>query len=286
LNVIDLQAGEEILLSQYDYPSGIEACIQRMKRYGVPYRLMTESLHNKTKEEILAYFEEQIQPQTRLVVVTHLIHYTGQILPVREITELAHRKGAEVLVDSAHAFAQIDFNFAEIGCDYWIANLHKWLYAPLTGGAIAIKKDKIHRIWSLLGDNTYPTHDIRKLERFSALPMPIFLTIFDAIVFHQTLGVRYKQARLRYLQQYWTGKVRNMPHITVFTPIKNSGSIASFAVKGFSAQALAEKLWEHKIFSAAMQVGALEAVRITVQLHTRLSDLDTLVELITQLQGS
>jgi selenocysteine lyase/cysteine desulfurase len=283
LSGIDLEPGGEILLSTFDYPSAIDACEQRRRRYGTPYRLMTEPLHGKSNAEILAYVEAQLQPQTRLLVVTHLIHYTGQILPVREITELAHAKGVEVLVDSAHAFAQLDFRFDEMGCDYWIANLHKWLYAPLTGGAIAIRKEKIHRIWPLIGDPNPPVDDIRKLERFSALPMPIFLTLFEAIEFHNLLTVKVKQARLRYLQLYWTDQIRDLPGVTVYTPREQSGALASIAVQGLTAQQLVEQLWARGIFGAVVQTGDYSAVRLTVQLHTRLSDLDTLVGAIQEI---
>lgn len=283
LNGIDLKGEEEILLSLFDYPSAIDACEQRRQRYGTPYRLMREKLTGKSDAEIVAYFEAQIQPQTRLLLVTHLIHYTGQILPVREITAMAHAKGVEVLVDSSHAFAQLDFSFAEIGCDYWVANLHKWLYAPLTGGAIAIRKEKIHRVWALLGEPNLPASDIRKLERFSALPMPIFLTVFDAIELHNLLGVRNKQARLRHLQLYWTDKVRDLARVTVHTPREHSGALATFSIDGMTAQQITDALWEQKIFAAVVQIGDYVAVRITVQLHTRLSDLDALVAAIRQL---
>lgn len=284
LNGIDLKPNEEILLSVYDYPSAIDACAQRFKRYGTPYRLMQESWFDKTDAEIVAIFEQHIRPETRLLLVTHLIHYTGQVLPVREITAMAQAKGVEVLVDSSHALAQIDFQVSAIGCDYWVANLHKWLYAPLTAGIIAIKQEKIHRIWGLLGDNTYPETDIRKLERFSALPMPTYLTVFDCLEFHALLGIDRKQARLRYLQQYWTEKIRAMPHVHLYTPRENSFAIASFAIKGLPAKDVVKELWEkYKIFCATVQVGKFEAVRITVQLHTRLHDLDTLVAAVGKL---
>lgn len=286
LQGIDLKPNEEILLSNYAYPSAIDACAQRFKRYGVPYRLMTEPLHDKTEAEIVAIFEKQIQPQTRLLVFSHLIHYTGQILPARAITAMAHAKGIEVLVDSSHAFAHIDFKVAEMGCDYWVANLHKWLYAPLTAGIIAIKKQKIHRVWGLLGDNTYPETNIRKLERFSALPMPTFLTVFDSLEFHNMLGIARKQARLSYLQQYWTNQARTIPHVTVHTPIENSCAIATFSMSNLPAQEVVRLLWEdHKIFTAHIEIGELSAVRITVQLHTKRTELDKFIEALKKLSA-
>ncbi|TAE18783.1 MAG: aminotransferase class V-fold PLP-dependent enzyme [Bacteroidetes bacterium] len=281
---IDLQAGEEILIASHDYPTGIAAASQRHKRYGTPYRVISEKFYDKSKAEILAIFEEAIQPQTRLLVLTHLIHYTGQILPVREITAIAHAKGVEVMVDSSHAFAQFPFQVSEIGCDYWVGNLHKWLYAPLTGGIIAIRQDKIHRVWGLLGDDMYALDDIRKLERFSALPMPTFLTMFDSVDFLEALGLENKQARLQYLQHYWSKQLRQIPRVQVLTPEAESGAIATFTIEGLPAPKIAQMLWEKaRIHCAPFQVGELDAVRITIQLYTRLADLDTLVKTVQEI---
>ncbi|MCU0446713.1 MAG: aminotransferase class V-fold PLP-dependent enzyme [Microscillaceae bacterium] len=286
---LDWQSGDEIVAAVQDYPAVLEAIEQRVRRSGIRSRLVSIPLHPQSDAEIVDLYAQAITPQTKLLVITHLIHWTGQILPVRAICEMAQARGVEVLVDSAHGFAQLDFNIRDIGCDYWIANLHKWLAAPLTGGVIAIKPEKIAKIWPLLGDTTYAVDDIRKLEHFSALPMPIYLTIFEAIQLHQAIGGQYKQARLHYLKSYWTSRVKNLPKVQINTPLAEgkSNAIANFSIEGKSAVEVATQLLDqYRIFAAGFETPFLSGVRITPNLYNSLADLDSLVNAIARIAQS
>ena len=147
-------------------------------------------------------------------MVCHIINITGQILPVKKICEMAHSKGVKVLVDGAHAFGHFRFSIRDLGCDYYGTSLHKWLSAPLGCGFLYVKRENISGIWPLFGaEADRKEDDIYRLNHTGTHPMHTDLAIANAVDFYMKIGAERKEARLRYLQHYWTDKVRNLPHV-------------------------------------------------------------------------
>jgi selenocysteine lyase/cysteine desulfurase len=283
---IGLQKGDEIVTAKQDYPSGLEALDQRTQKEGIKKVVVDLPLLPKSEEEIVQCFEQAITPQTKLLILTHLVHWTGQILPAKKICEMAHKKGVEVMVDSSHALGQVEFQVAEMGCDYWVANLQKWIAAPLTVGLLVVKTEKIHRISPLFGSTKIATDDIRKLESTLAIPMPIFLTIFDALDFHYIFGTALKGARLDYMKNYWASRAKNIPNVQINTPLETgkSAAIANFSIAGKNAKDIATELFEqYKIFSIGFETDFINGVRITPQFYNSLADLDKLVAAIGEM---
>jgi selenocysteine lyase/cysteine desulfurase len=95
-------------------------------------------------------FEKAITPKTKILHLTHIINWIGQILPVRKIAQMAHRHGLEVIVDGAHSFGLLDFKIPDLECDYFGTSLHKFLSAPIGSGMLWVKKEKIEKIWPLV----------------------------------------------------------------------------------------------------------------------------------------
>ena len=185
---LDLKADDEVIVTNQDYGSMLQAFEQQSRRFGIRIRTISLPLHPKQSAEVVQAFEEAITLKTRVMLVTHIINLTGQILPAREICDMAHEHGVEVIVDAAHSFAHIDFKIPDLQCDYLGASLHKWLCAPLGTGILYIKKEKIKDVWPLFGDTTYPPDDIRKFEHIGTHPVSSEITIPDAIRFHNSIG--------------------------------------------------------------------------------------------------
>lgn len=216
---INWKEGDEAVMAAQDYGAMLDMFKLQARRYGMVNRVISIPNHPKNDEEIVALYENTITPKTRLLMVCQMVNITGQIMPVKKIVEMAHRHGVEVLVDGAHAFAQLDFKISDLGnCDYYGSSLHKWLGTPLGAGILYIRKDKIKQIWQLYGEMGHQDDDIRKLNHTGTHPVATDLAIQDAIKFHQKIGIKRKEERLRYLQKYWTEKVRNYPNIVVNTP--------------------------------------------------------------------
>ncbi len=160
----DWKPGDEAIMAAQDYGSMLDMFKQQAKRYGMVNKVISIPNHPKSDEELVALYEKEITPKTRLMMICHMINITGQILPVKKICDMAHRHGVKVIVDGAHALAHIDFNINDLGCDYYASSLHKWMSVPLGAGLLYVKKENIASLWPLFADYSFAENDIRKLN--------------------------------------------------------------------------------------------------------------------------
>jgi selenocysteine lyase/cysteine desulfurase len=283
---MDLKPGDEAVMTDQDYGSMLETFAMRARRFGIINKVISIPLHPKNDNEIVDAYEKAITSKTKVILVTHLINLTGQILPARAIAEMAHAKGIEVIVDAAHSFAQLDYKIPELDCDYFGASLHKWLCCPLGTGIMYMKKEKIEKTWPLFGDTSQPVDSITKFEHIGTHPVSSNLTIASAIKFHQSIGSKRKEERLRYLKKYWLTQVKDLPKVVINTPFEDERScaLANFAIEGMQPNAVADYLYDkHKIFTVGINRDSIQGVRVTPHLYTTKPELDLLVKAIQEL---
>ncbi len=198
---LDLAPGDEAVMCNQDYGSMLEQFRQQSRRRGLKCVEIAIPLHPTSDEEMVETYARALTPRTKILLLSHMVNITGQILPVRKIADMAHARGVSVMVDAAHSFAHVVFKVPDLDGDYFGASLHKWLCTPLGAGILHIKKEKIRGVWPLFGETSVPDDDIRKFERIGTQPSWTVLAIADAIRFHNAIGGERKEARLRYLQQ-------------------------------------------------------------------------------------
>jgi len=276
----DWKAGDEAVMAIQDYGSMLEMFQQVANRYGVVLKKVSVPNHPKSDEEIVSLYESAITPKTKLMMVSHMINITGHILPVKKICTMAHSKGVKVLVDGAHAFAHIQYKINELDCDYYGTSLHKWLSVPLGSGFLYVKKENVPTVWPLIGDGNTDLTNILRLNHTGTHPPATDLAIEDAIDFYNAMGAEKKEARMRYLQQYWTSRVKDLPNIVINTPTENNRScgIANIGIKGITPSVLEKQLLkEHKIYTVAIDYANVQGCRITPNVFTSLEDLDVFV---------
>lgn len=282
------QAGDEAVMAQQDYGAMLDMFKQVEKRHGVVNKIISLPNHPKSDEEIVNLYAEAITPKTKLLMVCHMVNITGQILPVRKICDMAHSKGVQVMVDGAHAFAHIQFSIPDLHCDYYGTSLHKWLSVPLGAGMLYVKKENIGNVWPLFGDEGRKEDDILRLNHTGTHPVATHLAIADSIDYYHQLGAEKKEARLRYLQNYWTAKARNMSHLEVYTPedATRSCGIANVGVRGMKPYDLAKTLLEkYKIWTVAIDGAHVHGCRITPNVYTTTEELDIFVAALKELKG-
>lgn len=286
---IDWAAGDEAIMAPTDYGSMLDMFKLQARRHGIVNTFVNVPMHPTSDDEIVQVYERAITPRTRLLMVCHMINITGHILPVKKIVEMAHRHGVQVMVDGAHAFGQLDFTMNDLGgCDYYASSLHKWLGTPLGAGILYVRRDRITPLWQLYGDTSFPDDDIRKLNHTGTHPVATDLAIMDAIAFHESIGIERKSARLRFLQRYWTDKVRRTPNIVLNTPAapERSGAIANVGVAGTTPAELARILMEkYRIFTVAIDGAGVRGVRVTPQVFTTTVELDAFVKALHEIAG-
>jgi selenocysteine lyase/cysteine desulfurase len=273
---IPLERGEEVLYNSREYPSMQEALEQRSMRFGTVNRKIEIPWLPSSQDEIVQAYANAMTPRTRYILVSHMIYLTGQVLPVREICDMAHERGVEVIVDGAHSFAHLTQIITDLNCDYYATSLHKWLGAPLGTGLMYIRREHIAKVWPLYGDRRAQGEHIGKFEHIGTHPQGTDQTIMDAIRFHEAIGAERKEARLRFLKNYWVDQLSDVPGVRINTPlgIDQSCAIANVLVDGRTPAELVDALWDrYRIFTVGVEQGA----RIAPNVFTRLSDLDLLV---------
>lgn len=283
----DWKRGDEALMAEQDYPAMLSMFKQVAKRHGVVNKTVSVPNNPASDEEIVNLYANAITPNTRLLMICHMINLTGHILPVRKICDMAHSKGVQVMVDGAHAFGHFRFTIPELGCDYYGSSLHKWLSVPLGSGLLWVKKQNISKIWPLIAPFDMSPDDIRRLNHIGTHPVYTDLTVEDAIDYYNMLGAERKEARLRYIQNYWTDKVRNMSHVILNTPEDKSRScaIANVGVKSLKPGELGDVLWKkYKIYCAPIDGANVHGCRITPNVYTTTKELDIFVDALAALK--
>ena len=282
---IPLKAGDEVVVTYQDYPHMKEAWLQREQRDGIVLKWLDVPLPCENEAEILKIYTGAFNDKTKVVHVTHMINWTGQIVPAKMIADAAHKKGIEVLVDGAHTYAHMDFKITDLNCDYFGTSLHKWLGAPFGSGLLYIKKDKIKNIWPLLGHSKPQDEDIRKFEYLGTRSYASEMAIATALDFHQAIGNKRKEERLRYLKNYWMEKAASIPGVKLNTSLKPQFSCAlgNFTVNGLKAADISGTLaskYRINVPAMVLEGHIPEGVRITPNVYTSTADLDKLLTAI------
>ncbi len=283
---LDLKAGDEVIGTKQDYPNMIQAWKQREMREGIVYKQLNFQFPIENDAEIVKAFENAITPKTKIIHITHIINWIGQILPARKIADMAKSHGIEVIVDGAHSFGLLDYQIPDLNCDYFGTSLHKFLSAPIGSGMLWIRKEKIGKIWPLLCNGDPKGTDIRKFETLGTRSFPIEQGIGEAVNFQMAIGGKRKEDRIRYLKNYWAKKVAEVPKVKIHTSFKPeyACAICGVSIDGMTPGELDGALFNtYKIHTVGIVWENISCVRITPHVYTRIQDLDKLVKAITEL---
>lgn len=282
------EEGDEAVFAEQDYGAMRHMFDQVAQKYGVKNNIISVPNHPKSDEEIVQLYKNAITPKTKLLMVCHIINVTGHILPIRKICDMAHAQGVEVMVDGAHAVGHFDFSMKELDCDYYGSSLHKWLSVPLGAGLLFVKKEKIPQIWPRFADWGKEADDIRRLNHTGTHPVHTDLAVGNAIEYLHRLGLKNKETRLRYIQNYWTDQVRDLPNIVVNTPRERHRScgIANVGIKNMKPHDMAKTLLDkYRIWTVAIDGAGVHGCRITPNIYTSTRELDVFVNALKEMSS-
>jgi isopenicillin-N epimerase len=285
----DLARGDEVLTTTQDYPRMLTTFAQRAQREGIVLRQIKLPVPAEDLAQVVALYEANLTPRTRLILVTHVLNLTGQVMPVREIVALGRRRGIPVIVDGAHSFAQFDYKISDLDCDYFATSLHKWLYAPHGTGLLYVRKDKIRSLWPLTAAGPEMVDDIRKFEEVGTHPEANALAIGEALTFHDAIGSAAKEARLLYLRDTWAKRLLATNRVRLYTSLRpgpprlSTGGIALVDVDGVDPMKLWAHLWnKHRIQLGAIVRDEFRGLRVSPNIYTTLEELDRFCTAVEQ----
>lgn len=280
-----LRPGDAVLYADLDYDS-MQACFDTLKHSrGVDIVRITLP-EPATHQGLIDTYEAALKanPKIRLILLTHLSHRTGLVIPVKEIVAMARARGVDAIVDAAHSWGQIDFRPVDLEADFIGFNLHKWWGAPLGVGAIYIRKDKVDLIDPDSANSPPFAASAYARVHTGTVDYAAQLTVPAALDFQDAIGDTARAARLRHLRNLWTEPLRTAKGIEILTPAdpRLHGGITSFRLAGRTSAAdnaaIAKHLLdEHRIFAVHRDGPARGAcVRVTPALFNRASDMNAL----------
>ncbi len=287
---LPLKAGDEIVCSSHDYFAMLDALEQRRARDGVVLRMIQPPVPAPSLGALAELYEAAIGPRTRLVLLTHPSNITGQMLPARRIAAAAHAVGAEVVVDGAQSLGLIEDPVTSLDCDYYGASAHKWLGVPIGLGILWMRPEHVNKVWPLVP----PPPRMMGMARFEWIgTVPdVGPAVVPALAMHDTIGVANKAARLRYLASYWRRRAAaSLPRARFHAldgPEMTCG-LCTIALPRTDPYALQERLLrQHRVLVQVVGDSArtpeLEAVRVSPNVYTSLSELNRLVAALVAVQ--
>ncbi|RAR79160.1 selenocysteine lyase/cysteine desulfurase [Paracidovorax anthurii] len=291
-----LSPGDAVLCADLDYDSMQYAMESLARRRGVQV-VRIDLPEPATRQAVIDAYAQALEahPRLRLLLLTHVSHRTGLVLPVREIAALARQRGVDVILDAAHSWGHIDFEPRDLGIDFIGFNLHKWIGAPIGLGFLYIRKDRLADIDTQLGDRDNPADDIRSRVHTGTVNFAATLTLPAAVRLHRQIGTPAKAARLRHLRDLWVAEARRMPGVQILTPDEPgmSGGITSLRVRGHAtaadAGAFAALLRDKYRVLTVVRTGLTRGpcLRVEPALYTRESEVQRLVDALrTETRGA
>jgi selenocysteine lyase/cysteine desulfurase len=284
---IPLNKGDEVVLSKYDYPRMVSAWKAREKREGIVLKWVDFDFPENDETAMAHKYTSLFTSKTKVVHITHLINWVGQITPVKLIATTAKKMGIKTLVDAAHSFAHIQFNVKDWDIDYLGTSLHKWLGSPFGTGMLYIRKEEIAGIKTFFSeDPIMEPGTIKKFEELGTRATTAELAIGEAVDFHLLIGSERKQERLYELKKYWTEKVKSHPKIKILTPESSqlSGALGLVCIEGHEAPDIdGYLLSQHRIHTVGIKYEKINGIRVTPNVYTSFDDLDRFCEALLKL---
>jgi selenocysteine lyase/cysteine desulfurase len=290
-----LKSGDYIIYSDLDYDAMQNTMLSLKERRGVA--VATFSIPEPaTTANILSAYEEILKqtPRAKLLLVTHLCHRTGLVMPVKEIIAMARQRAVAVILDAAQAVGQMPVNVKDLSADFAGFSLHKWIGAPLGTGAIYIRKEKLSDMDLCLGNREDPPSDVSSRVYPGTYNFAATLTVPRALAFHNELTLERKQARLQFLRNYWVTRAREIGGINILTPDDEGryGATTSFRLAGMHTFEDAKKIQDlllkkYNILTVARKgIAKGAAVRVTPALYNTTAELDQLVAALHDIRNN
>jgi len=284
----DLQPGDEVILVDHEHKSGTIPWTVWQESKGVKLIRPVLSMDAKTVDEVVSIYERAITPRTKIISMCHVVNTNGMILPVKEVSKMAHERGILVAVDGAQASGMFEIDLHDLECDFYTASAHKWLFAPKGIGVFYARQESQKYLKPLIVAGGYKDESIRRLENYNTRNLPEYLGLGTAIDFHTTIGKEKITKRSYELKHYFLAKIKNNPSFKVKTPENDrlSCAIQTVEVVGKEVGDVKKQLMDsYGIDTRPMSTFGLNGVRISFAIYITKKDIDRLVSALEEIAG-
>lgn len=275
-NGLDLNPGDEVIISDQEHPSGEGPWFMRAKRYGIVIKKFAIDKPAKSHADILNAINDAITPKTKVIFVSHITTVTGVILPVKEISALARSKGIVSMIDGAQTPGMMPLNIRDIGCDMYGASPHKWLNSPKGSGFLYVRDEMIDKMWSnttTAGWND-PKMRAARFQQYGSSNIPIVAGMIASIKFAQDIGLDRLEQRYRTLAEYGHAELLKRGAVSWTSP-ESSMRCAISAMNLAPVQIYDLETWMWKNHRIRIRGGGPSKIRFAPGYYVQKSEIDT-----------
>jgi cysteine desulfurase/selenocysteine lyase len=285
---MDLKAGDEVISADHEHSSALNPWKYWQESKGIKLVTPTLPILPKNSDEVVEIYRKAITSKTKVISICHLVNTNGMILPIKEVTEMAHEKGILVAVDGAQGAGMFNIDLREMGCDFYTVSAHKWLFSPKGVGIFYAKKDSQKHLKPLIVARGYEDTSIRKFENYNTRNLPEVLGFGAALEYREAIGAQKIHERTYELKHYFRNKIKDNEKLVLKTPEPDSLSagIQVVEVVGKDVQEVSKRLFdEFGIDSRPMTKFGLNAVRLSFAIFITKKQIDTLVSALEIIAG-
>lgn len=281
---LDMQAGDEVLLSDMEHPAGLNPWRLRAARHGVVMKEVPLGLPPSSVDEVVDAFERAIGPRTKIILISHTVFLSGLIAPIREIAEMAHRHGVLVLADSAHGPGMLNLDLGELGADFFVGSPYKWLGAPCGTGILYVRRDVQDRLWPTIANSGWDTfEDARRFETLGQQADPLVFALAEAVEFHNRVGQARIERRIHALAEHLKEGLAEIPGVRLHTsrdPYLSCG-LTAFSMADKRPEPLVDYLRERYnlvIRTIGSEEKGNRGVRVSTHVYVSTEDVEKVLE--------
>ncbi len=286
VNQLKLSKGDEVVLCKYDYPRMVSVWEQKVKDQHIKLNYVDLVFPENDEQKMVDKYVSLFNKNTKVVYITHMINWTGQLLPAAKIAAEAKKRGITVILDPTQSFGHMKIDMQELQCDFAGMSVHKWLHGPIGTGLLYIKKDRILDLPSYFSPNPKFEKTMLKFDDHGTRNSTAEFALAHALDFHDYITFENKITRLNYLKNYWLDQVKNHPNIQIYTPQSPSlsGSIVTIGLKNVDTQVAVNRLLsEESIVVANCTIHDIAGIRISPSIYNNEYELDLLVASLTKI---
>ena len=287
---LDLQSGDEVLMSSHEYGALVRSWSEWGIKKNIKIVQQEVELPLTTENKFIENIWRGITPKTKVIFLSHITSATGLIFPVEKIISLAKEKGIMTIIDGAHVPAHIPLNIHKINCDFYTGALHKWLCGPKGASFLYVKKKHQHWVkpliysWGKEGDDPGPSEFLQDFQWQGTRDMAAFLSIPSAIEFYYS----YLEKNLKLCRENIKYAFKNLGLTLKTEPISNGGDwigqMVSHPLPKSAPLDLKEILYnQHKIEIPIFKWGDCMFIRVSMQIYNEKKEVDLLLSALSSI---
>jgi selenocysteine lyase/cysteine desulfurase len=284
VNGLDLEKGDEVLMSNLEHPGHVGPWKLKEKRAGIKIIEVPLSPTAKSVDEIVGAFAAAVTPRTRVISISHTVFITGLIMPLKELSQLAHDKGLLILADSAHGIGMLDLDMKALGIDFFASSPYKWLGAPTGVGLLYVRKEAIDKVHPTVVSTGWENNTkASKLDPSGQRSDAMLYALDEALNFNSRIGKTRIERRIKVLSARLKQELAKVPGVKVHTPVDPylSAGLTAFSMGGSHEARLVDYLRE-KYNLVVRTTGNPKAgtfgIRVSTPIYISTKEVDMVVE--------